>query len=406
VKVRRLALLLLVAACAQPEPAPVPIPESHDPDMRIGVLINARQLTLGGDELQVDDPAEGPVRTLPAGSAIAVTPHGAMVSLAGNGERIERSVLIVHPTDSSGLVYLNGRSYRGTLEIHRADTGIVVINVVSLERYLAGVVGAEMGLRTPDEIEALKAQAIVSRTYALRNQGRWKDRGFDLLGTVGDQVYAGQGNETPLARTAVAATRGEILTWNSEPIDAFFSSTCGGRTEDGSAAFAGAARPYLRSVDDLDSSGTPWCAASPRMRWKAGWSTRELSATLRRTLAAEKIAGAPIGDLRDLRITGRDVSGRVATVELTGKTGHAVVTGQAIRRVLSPPDGGLLLSTDFTVRLSRNGGRIERVDIDGHGSGHAVGMCQWGAIGRARAGQDVHTILASYFPGTEIQRLY
>jgi len=78
----------------------------------------------------------------------------------------------------------------------------------------------------------------------------------------------------------------------------------------------------------------------------------------------------------------------------------------AIRRVLSPPEGGPLRSNDFTIRISRRGGRIERVDIDGRGNGHGVGMCQWGAIGRARAGQDYRTILGSYFPGTEIQRLY
>jgi stage II sporulation protein D len=405
VSVRRLAALLLLAGCAPPEPAPVPAPATHDPDIRIGILVNARQATIGGDELQVDDPAGGPLRTLPAGSVIGVTTRGALVSLSGNGERIERTVLAVHPTDSSGLVYLNGHAYRGALELRRGDSGMVVVNVISLERYLAGVVGAEMGLRTPDELEALKAQAIVSRTYAIRNQGRWKDRGFDLLGTVGDQVYAGEGNETPLANTAVVATRGEILTWNDQPIDAFFSSTCGGRTEDGSAAFAGASRPYLRSVDDHDPSGAPWCASSPRLQWRTAWPAAELSAVLRRTLAAEKLL-APAGGVRDIRVTGRDVSGRVASIELAGQHGGTTVAGLAIRRVLAPADGGLLLSTDFTIRISRSGGRIERVDIDGRGSGHAVGMCQWGAIGRARAGQDDRTILASYFPGTEIQRLY
>ena len=82
------------------------------------------------------------------------------------------------------------------------------------------------------------------------------------------------------------------------------------------------------------------------------------------------------------------------------------MSGQAIRRVLSPADGGLLRSDDFTIRVSRTGARIERVDIEGRGNGHGVGMCQWGAIGRARAGQDYRTILTSYFPGTEIQRLY
>ena len=82
------------------------------------------------------------------------------------------------------------------------------------------------------------------------------------------------------------------------------------------------------------------------------------------------------------------------------------MSGQAIRRVLGLPEGGILWSTDFTVRVSRAGGKVDRVVADGHGSGHAVGMCQWGAIGRARAGQDYVTILTSYFPGTSVQHAY
>jgi stage II sporulation protein D len=96
----------------------------------------------------------------------------------------------------------------------------------------------------------------------------------------------------------------------------------------------------------------------------------------------------------------------VATVEFVGRNGATPVSGQAIRRVLSPPEGGILRSTSFTIRISRTGGRIERVDIDGQGNGHGVGMCQWGAIGRSRAGEDYQTILASYFPGTEIEPAY
>jgi stage II sporulation protein D len=263
-----------------------------------------------------------------------------------------------------------------------------------------------MGRRAPGEEEALKAQAIASRTYAIRNQGRWKVRGYDLAGTTSDQIYGGEGSENTMATAAVAATRGQILTWNNEPIDAFYFSTCGGRTEDGVAAFAGAARPYLRSIDDVDESGTPWCASSPRLHWSAGWSAAELAATLRRSLPAENLPAAFGSNVTDLRIVDRTRTGRVATLALVGRNGRTLLTGQAIRRVLSPPEGGPLRSNDFTIRISRRGGRIERVDIDGRGNGHGVGMCQWGAIGRARAGQDYRTILASYFPGTEIQRVY
>lgn len=400
------ALALLLCSCAPPEPAPTPVPDRRDPDFRIGVLVNVRQAILGGDALRIDDPAEGELHTFPAGSALSASYHGSVVGLTGDGSRIERNVLLVRPADSGGDMRLNGRSYRGTLELRRGDSGLVVVNVVPLEQYLAGVVGAEMGLRTPDELEALKAQAIVSRTYAIRNQGRWKDRGFDLVGTVNDQVYAGELNENALATAAVAATRGQVVTWDNQPIDAFYFSTCGGRTEDGTAVFAGASRPYLRSIEDRDPTGTPWCATSPRFHWTAGWTASQLAATLRRTLPAENLPVTRAADVGDLRVIDRTATGRIASVELVGRDGRTVLTGQSIRRVLSPTDGGLLRSTDFTIRIARTGGRIERVDIDGSGNGHGVGMCQWGAIGRARAGQDVRTILTSYFPGTDVQRLY
>ncbi len=399
-------LLLAVGSCAQPETAPVPVAETRDPDFRIGLLVNVRQATIGGDALRVEDPAEGDLRTVAAGSTLNVTFRGSAVALSGSGSRIERRALVIRPADSGGTMRLNGRTYRGTLELRRGDSGLVVVNVVPLEQYLAGVVGTEMGARAGDEIEALKAQAIVSRTYAIRNQGRWKDHGFDLVGTVNDQAYGGALNENVLATAAVAATRGQILTWDNQPIDAFYFSTCGGRTEDGTAAFAGASRPYLRSIEDRDPTGTPWCATSPRFHWTAGWTASQLATTLRRTLPAEHLAVARANDLRDLRVIDRTATGRIASLVLVGRNGRTVVAGQAMRRVLSPSDGGLLRSTDFTIRITRTGGKIERVDIDGRGNGHGVGMCQWGAIGRARAGQDVGTILTSYFPGTQVQRLY
>jgi stage II sporulation protein D len=399
-------LLLVFGSCVPPEPVPQPIPEHRDPDFRIAVLVNVRQATIGGDALRVEDPAEGDLRTVAGGSTLSVSYRGSVVGLSGSGSRIERRVLVVRPADSGGAVRLNGRVYRGALELRRGDSGLVVVNVVPLEQYLAGVVGAEMGIRAADEIEALKAQAIVSRTYAIRNQGRWKDHGFDLIGTVNDQAYTGELSENALATAAVVATRGQVLTWNGQPIDAFYFSTCGGRTEDGTAAFAGAGRPYLRSIEDRDPSGTPWCATSPRFHWTVGWTASQLAATLRRTLPAENLPRTRAADLRDLRVIDRTATGRIASLELAGRNGRTVLTGQAIRRVLSPTDGGLLRSTDFTVRITRTGGTIERIDMDGRGNGHGVGMCQWGAIGRARAGQDVRTILTSYFPGTDIQRLY
>ncbi len=263
-----------------------------------------------------------------------------------------------------------------------------------------------MGQRAPGEEEALKAQAVVSRTYVLRNQGRHADQGFDLLADVSDQAYAGIASENPMATAAVLATRGEILTYDGAPIDAFYFSTCAGRTEDGTAAFAGADRPYLRSVDDHDPAGIAWCASSPRFRWSESWTRAELTAILKRTLPANGLPVTVATDLTEMRVLARTASGRIATLELSGQAVRTAVRGQAIRRVLAPTAGGILRSNDFTVRLSRVGGKIERIDIDGRGNGHGVGMCQWGAVGRSRAGEIYPHILRSYFPGTELGRVF
>ena len=401
------ACLLALGSCAPPEPAPAPAPESRDPDVRVGLVVNASRATIGGGGgLRIVDPAEGDLRTVAAGASFDAVSRGSDVALLDTRGSVARPLLVIEAVDSGATLRLNGREYRGAFELRRTDSGLTVINRLPLESYVAAVVGAEMGRRMPGEEAALQAQAVAARTYAIRNQGRWQARGFDLVASTSDQVYAGDAGANAMAVAAAQATRGQILTWNNAPIDVFYSSTCGGRTEDGVEAFAGAARPYLRSVDDRDEAGTPWCAGSPRFRWSTGWSASELAATLRRTLPAENLPADLAVGITDLRPLGHTRTGRVASLLITGRNGRATLTGQAIRRALAPPDGGPLRSTDFTIRITRTGGRIERVDIDGQGNGHAVGMCQWGAIGRSHAGQDYRTILSSYFPGTELQRLY
>lgn len=378
-----------------------------EPPFRVGLRVNAASVTIGSDAgLRIIDLDEGVVEELEPGSSLQATARKQDVTVEGGSSSVTRRILQIEPRDSGATIRIDGREYRGTLELLPGATGLTVVNRIGLEEYLKGVVGAEMGKRAPGEEEALKAQAIVSRTYALRNQGRWQAQGFDLMADVSAQAYAGLLNENPMATAAVDGTRGLILTFEGAPIEAFYSSTCGGRTEDGSAAFSGADRPYLRSFADVDERGVAWCAISPRYQWREHWEGRAFAASLRQTLAAERLSTARASDLREIRVLARTPSGRIATIELSGKGGRTTVSGQAIRRVLSPPSGGWLRSTDFTIRLSRSGGRIEAVDIEGRGNGHGVGMCQWGAVGRARAGYHYDAILMSYFPGTELHRQY
>lgn len=406
-----LACAMLLGSCTpadEPEAAPAPEARAAGPDFRLGIVVDGARATIGGGgAFRVIDPDEGEVGLVDSATAVDVAPRATGVTVGGPVPDITRKLLRIEPVDSGGTVRINGREYRGAIELRRGTTGMTVVNVVALEDYLAGVVGAEMGKRAPGEEEALKAQAIVSRTYALRNKGRWAQRGFDLVADVNDQVYVGVLNENPMAVAAVQATRGEILSYNGEPIEAFFSSTCGGKTEEGSAAFSGASRPYLKSVDDTDpATGASWCAISPRYEWTERWTARQLTNVLKATLPANGLPATRAIDLTDIRVLDRTPSGRIASVSLTGRNGRLVVSGQSIRRVLAMPAGGILRSTNFTVRIDRAGGRIERLEIEGKGNGHAVGMCQWGAVGRARAGHDYSMILTSYFPGAELTRIY
>ena len=386
------------------ELAPVVTP---DPEFRIGVRVNVASASFSGlTGIRLIDDDEGVIEEVAPSELREATSRGTGVTVRGGSAPVTRRLLRIEPSDSDGTIRLDGREYRGALELRRGESGLTVINLIGLEQYLQGVVGAEMGRRAPGEEAALRAQAVVSRTFAIRNQHRGRTPAFDLASDVSAQVYAGMINEDPMATAAVRAPRGEVLTFNGEPIDAFFSSTCGGKTEDGVAVFAGADRPYLQSFSDVDANGAAWCAISPRYQWREQWEGRAFATSLRRTLAAEGLPTSRASDLREIRVGDRTRSGRIASLELSGSGGRTTVTGQAIRRVLAPPGGGWLRSTDFTVRLSHRGSRIEAVVIEGRGYGHGVGMCQWGAIGRARVGQPYGAILMSYFPGTELHRIY
>jgi stage II sporulation protein D len=285
--------------------------------------------------------------------------------------------------------------------------GITIVNTLGLEDYLRGVVGAELGRRDPQEEEALVAQAIVSRTFAIRNLGKRAEQGFDLYGSTIDQVYAGAAAEYPMAVRAVDRTAGLVLTWNGAPIDAFFFSTCAGRTADGTEVFAGADRPYLTSVADRDGSGDAYCRISPRYHWREEWTGEELRGVLRQSLPlVSTTTAADVDEVRGVTVDRQTRSGRVAQVTVTLAKREVSITGPAIRQALHPVGQEVMRSALFELHQTIGEGRITGLVAEGHGAGHGVGFCQWGAVGRARAGQSAATMLAAYFPGTEISRAY
>ncbi len=331
----------------------------------------------------------------------AVRPDGAQTAWHG--------ALLAHTP--SGYLTVNGRSYRGDVVVRFVDTAIVVINQLPMEQYLYSVVAREMGNRPAQDSAALQAQAIAARSYAYLRLQRNDAQPFDLRNTVADQAYGGVDAENAAAIAAVNATRGLVLKYQGRPVDAPYSSTCGGSTVGREAAYRTADSPYLQTVSDaIPGTDRYYCDISPSWNWTKTMTLTELDVVLERYLAG--YSSAPKGDVgapRALTVRSRTAAGRVDVLDVETERGTFPVRGNNIRYVLRSPGGEILPSTYFSVESQHDregerggGNRLTSVTIRGRGNGHGVGMCQWGAIGRARAGQSFRTILGTYYPGTTV----
>jgi len=365
---------------------------------------------VGGDaELLLSGDDGRPLGVVPQGESWRLAREGALLRLEGGSGRRTEPAQWIHavPVTEGRFAAVDGRRYRGSLELLPANTGFTVVNVVGTERYLVSVVGAELGRRTPEEIEAAKAQAVVSRTFALRNRGLRSALGFDLYGDVRDQVYGGVDNEYPTATEGVRATAGEVLMHHSTLIDAYFFSTCGYQTAAVREAFLTAReQPYLRPVSDRIAGDRYYCDISPRFRWKEEWDGTSLRGILRSTLAQRALVSAEAtGVLKEVRVAETGRSGRVAELAISLGDARVRVPGPEVRAVLRPEPGRLLGSTAFQLQATVEDGEVTRLVAAGGGWGHGVGFCQWGAVGRARAGQRYQAIVTTYFPGTSVARL-
>jgi stage II sporulation protein D len=219
-------------------------------------------------------------------------------------------------------------AYRGSAQVIRDGSAMLVINRVGLERYLRGVVPAEMPASWP--AEALRAQAVIARSYALRSRRPYGL--YDVFADVRSQVYGGLSRETATTNAAVVGTAGEVVTAGGQVAQTFFFSTSGGRTAANEELWGGTPLSYLRSVDD------PHDDLSPYHRWTA----RFTDATARR-----KLRSLGVGRFESLRVASRTASGRAATVEVVGGTATTTLTAARIQALLglrstwfevAPPD--------------------------------------------------------------------
>ena len=313
---------------------------------------------------------------------------------------------VVAEAKDGAFVIWNGKRYRGILRISQSDSGYLVVNELPMDSYLRGVVPLEIGNRTSAEFAAVQAQAVAARTYAYKHLNNV--RAFDMYSTVQDQVYGGVDAEKPQSDSAIAATADIVVLYNGQPISTPYHSTCGGSTAAVTEVWYNQPdEPYLRPVSDrIPGSDHFYCDPSPRFAWTQNYDAAGLRAVIEKYLAS--YTNAPksgIGNITDIREDGRTPSGRIRALSVQTESGTYSLRGNDIRFVLRDPKGVILNSTYFNFQESKANGEVSALNIDGTGYGHGIGMCQWGAIGRARAGQNFRTILETYYPGTTIGRI-
>ncbi len=311
---------------------------------------------------------------------------------------------IIVRTTGAGRLTVNEKRYRGELDVAPWDTTFAVVNRLGLEDYLRGVVAVEMGSRPRQDSSALQAQAVAARSYAtIRLNNR--ERPYDVQGTVADQAYGGMDAENAQANDAVDVTRGLVLLYEGRVVDAPYSSTCGGTTAETSEVWRTAGAPYLRRVSDqVGNTDRYYCDIAPRYRWTRTLSAAELNGALQQYLRAyTAVPPTGPGNARALAVVSRTPSGRVGALEIEAAQGTFQLRGNDIRYVMRVPGGEILASTYFSVEPEHGrDGQLDRVTLRGRGNGHGIGMCQWGAIGRSRAGQSFRSILGTYYPGTTV----
>ncbi len=316
------------------------------------------------------------------------------------------------PLDPSPQQRWRGKTWRGQVKVFVNPRGTLTLALrLPLEGYLTGVVPGEIGALSPTLLEAGRAQAIAARSYTLYYRGRRAAEGFDLYGTVEDQLYSPVESERPLATRCVETTRGQVDLYDDRPIRANYYSTCGGVTADAWEGFTATGFPYLASTRDGDAKGD-YCARSPQFRWREEWDAADFLATLERYAPPEgiPIPARGLGDLVDVRTVSRSRSGRVWVLEVATTTGTMRIPAYSIRRVLRRPkgNGAILRSNLFKIDVRRDPGTGQSLGIvvSGAGSGHGVGLCQTGALGMAGMGSTGEQILDHYYPGATTRRCY
>ncbi|KJJ84078.1 Sporulation stage II protein D, amidase enhancer LytB [Candidatus Omnitrophus magneticus] len=282
-----------------------------------------------------------------------------------------------------GTIYIGKTAYRGDFKIIKGEDGLNIINMVEIEDYLKGVVPCEVSALWP--MSALKAQAIVSRSYAVSQALRRKNKEYDLAADTYSQVYKGKDAEQWRALRAVRETRGDILTFNNRVLPAYFHSCCGGHTQDITRVWG------EEKISPLSGVECQWCRWMPHFRWQTRVQEDKMIIGLN-----EK--GYDILSIQNISIGDRDDSGRVSFFNLNTDKGLIKIDGMDFANIV-----GRRFIKSLNTQVKSYPGYYY---FSGYGWGHGVGMCQWGAFGLSLRWSNTEDILKIYYPGAGIDKLW
>ncbi|TGL57948.1 SpoIID/LytB domain-containing protein [Leptospira ognonensis] len=283
-------------------------------------------------------------------------------------------------TSNGDYLEYKGSRYRGIIEIKPTNGKVLIINIVNLEQYLMAVVPSEVPASWP--MEALKAQAVCARTYVIREMLARKKQMYDVDTTTNTQVYLGMTKENQNTTRAVSDTQGLILLHNGAPIQSFFHSNSGGITEDPQNVWGNKVE-YLKSVrSDYDKEGENYS-------WEEKISPAQITTSL---------SSLGLGEIQDIVVVNRFTTSRVNEIDIIGTKGSKRIKGTELRKLLGAVK---LKSTRFGIRREDDGNFF----VKGLGSGHGVGLSQWGSYAMAKENFNYREILNHYYKGIDFARM-
>lgn len=356
--------------------------QSMEKYVRVAILRDVDELTLSmRGKYKIIDPQSGTIIAegrSPRKFQLSNHPTGIQLN---DKEHLWRKIRLTAAKDITLYQDDKLQRYRGTLDIiSKPNKKFLVVNTIELEQYIRGVLYHEVSHRWP--MEAMKAQAVAARTYALYQMKKNNADEYDVTGDIYSQVYGGKNSERFRTNIAVKRTMGKILVYNNKVLPAYFHASCGGHTEN-------AKNIWGENLPPLSGVPCSFCALAPHANWKRNFRSKDIQDKL----AADGYRH--MGAIHDIRVVSRNPSGRINNLHFSARDGTTTtIPGVKFRGIIGP---NTIKSNKYEVVM-----KGYYFDLIGKGWGHGVGMCQWGAHQMAEERHKYDEILSFYYPGADI----